>query len=729
MPSRRTIVALSLVLLGILCLAYLGTRRPVTRIAFLHTPDNVHIHQVYGGHSLTQHTAFQKPSLDGIAIIIDSQSSQINPTEEIILHVFTQDSNEELRTIIRPFGDIVQAIPRKVDEVQEYSAVYFPFDVIEGIPNEPLKFTLEAPTLSKLNALRVRYQSDATTLPGGEVFEISDHKQGNLGFVLYERPFLSTLAVEWFTSDEHSYVIPSLLVILAAIVVIWKIGLPSQVVGVTVNPASAKWVGLIFVLLAAGIFYPALNMFYFHDDLALLARAKEFQEISPSRILLAHTYLEQDPYSRFNFHFWRPISAGVYSWIVLNTLYGLPSLAFLLNVVLAAATATLLYIVAIEIFSNRLLAFLSASVWLFHPSKIKTLYWWSANHDILAGLFAALSLVLFAWWRKTGRTRYLWASMFGLTLGVWSKEHIFFLPLVLASFEYFFGGKTVRSTVQAISPFLILTGILLCIRALVFSDPSVLPIDPTDKTYALEVSPHTFGVNLIGYTGTVGLQWLWPAFAPGFGSIEDHLNYILDNMTKIPKPYYPGVAIIILFGLSAGAIYLKDDKRFRKLVFATIWWLSFFGPLLFLRNDWRERWVYLPLFGAALSVTTLVEFVPVRYRSGISATLVVITLLLGYMGARDSTRTQFYRDQANYIRVASSQFDAQVAKLTEASRVFLVGVLPDQTTSLNAYLFRLKDIPSPVPIIRTDMYPNNVTTNDIIIDMTGIEAYYPGYEQ
>lgn len=735
MASRHwhTAVVLLALLFGIGL--YGAIQRPASVITQLHTPDEKHIHQVFAGNWLAQRIAVPQNSIDGIRFWL-GENTTTSPDAVVTLHVRPAESDRDIRTVSGTFSQF-----RETAQLEHYDAtysllsspetIYFPFERITGSKNQAYDFVLTANTAS-LQAVRIRYESDEKKFPDGQSFSTQGPEQGNLGFVLYERPTVLTLLARWLFDPRHFLIWPAIGMMIFGIVWRWKRGdLYSHTYGFAWQTARWRNTSLVIavgmVIVAMAMYWPATHLFYYHDDLPLLARVKHFQEQGTAwKILTAHDYLETDEYSQFSFYFWRPVSAA-YTWLTYQAFELQTSLAYGLNLFLFALTSVGLVGIAYAYVRSRLAAVAAGVVWLAHSTKVGALYWWSESQDIVAGLFAVLAFLLYLMWRQAPKNRWLLGASLSLfAAGALSKEHVFVLPCIILAATLLESRPTIqhlRTAVRLAAPYIFVAGAVLALRTVALGDPTLPYIRRVDDTYAFTQSPTDVIQNLTAYAAWSAEHWLWPHLE----GIDAALGTMLWR-TRLQPPLYPGIILLASY-VVALLLWHRHAKVRHILLFSGAWWVLFLAPQLLLANDWRFRWLYLPTFGLALLIGFGIARVPLPRRKSIGAIAIIAFSVYGFWQARLPQRTLFYRDQSAYIRAATQQYEMQRSKADENSTLYLVGVVPHQETSLNAYLFRLLHPYYPLHIVRQNQPPQQLELHDIVIDMRGIDAYYPEHER
>lgn len=728
---------------------YLAFQRPWRFISFVHTPDDKHIHQVFGEEHITQRFIVPTESLAGIDLFIDSR--QLPPTDTpLILHVRSANDTVDIRTVQSTFQDIYQpaaSFEQYTDEVTlriTAPTLRFMFEPIMGAKGNMLDIMIEAPSAKKAQAIRLRYESDREKYLAGESFSDTEEKSGNIGFAIYEQPPLALLIWRWLLNRENVLVWIGGFLVAIGLWGLWILRRTSYHL-----ESSPLWIerwrgvswreflpwALIILVSTVAIFWPATRLFFFHDDLAVMARVKHFSVTSPLLLFSGHHYVDVDEHSSFVFRFYRPVSFVLYPWLLWLLVGTYIPAYYFLNLLLLALLGNGLFIVSFFFLKSPPPALIATLVWLVHSTKVGTAYWWSSVQDILASIFALAAFILYTHTRSKPSARKWIAVGVLFFLALLSKEHVTVLPLAVLLSEILFTERKeqwwpwMRPHLYRLTPFVLVAGFFLIIRAVMMGDPT-LPHDPfVDNTYAMSASPLIFARNSIVYAAWSAEEWLWPKNIP-FKQAEVALEEWMARR-KIDPPFYPGVVLIVVY-LTLLAVWWKKKETRALLLFAATWWVLFLAPNLLMLYDWRFRWLMLSIWGMGLAIAAVVTFLASRYkevRSTIYLTTVLILIFYGFTIARHPERTRFYTEQASYARAAYDQLQQQEERLQSDSVIYLIGVKPEQATSLSAYLFRFF---SPRPfshISRSDTVPDTIGEHDIIIDMTGLDAYYPEYER
>ncbi|MEX0650116.1 MAG: hypothetical protein WD200_03880 [Candidatus Andersenbacteria bacterium] len=713
-----------IIILGLLILSSFVRLHP--RATLTHTPDDKHLHQVFGRHRITQQIVAPTDTLAGLELFVDENS--LTPADApLFLHVRLAGTDEDIRTV-----------KQSIAKTQHGERLVFAFERIENTHDRAYEFELEAPSLNQSQALRIRYQTDASKYPLGRSWSSDEAKQGSLGFVVIEEPSALAIIARWIIDSDNFLVWPSIAAMIfgilgwhyqknAARAETWWHDRWNHV------PRKHLFFWFLGILTATFFLYwPALQQFYYHDDLALLARGIQFTSEHPWEIISARAYLETDPYSQFALPFWRPLSAGIYP-LVTFFLFKLNSVAvFALHLLLTGITGGLLFLLALLYLQKPIVSGLTVTFWLAHSSKVGALYWWSSSQDILASLLILTSILLYSYWRSYPSKRVvLYGAISTAALAMLSKEHAILAPLIIWIFCEFppllqaWKKKYLVASFIRIAPFVFTAGIYLALRTIAFSDQTLPELFRNDTTYEMATSVSKIAQNFVTYGAWSAEQWIWPENI--FNGLDGALGSWMWEI-KIQKPLYPGIIALIALLLLPILFWKKTNIR-TNLLLGTAWWLLFLGPTLFLNHQWDARWLYMPIFGVGFILGVLFLLLKPQLRNPLVILSIVALLGYGFWQARDEEHTKFSREQAAYSRVAFNQFKDQKHVLNADSKVVVVGVTPHQTTSVNAYLFRLAGMPANTPLIRTDRMPTEFSEHDIVIDMSDYDAFYPHYDQ
>jgi hypothetical protein len=725
MPLPKTSLQAIILSLLLLMLCGIFSMRTLERVAITQTPDSTHVHQIYAGYDLSEEFTSQARGLSGIGIFAECENlhEQLTVKLEELLNARILSQTQ---TTVANAGHI--EIPRQASSA-----------------GKRYKVTFSAPNTPKSHAIKVEYESDATKYSDVVVSQNNQTKQGSLGFIQYERPTIALSIARWLALPHQRGLWAGVVVVMISFVLRKRIH-PTQPPlekgrRSTYSPPFQGGVrgGAYFLLIVIAclvIYWPATHLFFYSDDVPILARIPAMLQTNPLLLLTPHRILDADPTSQFGFDFYRPISFSLYP-LLLHVLFS-PNAAlyYFLNILLFAGIACCLFIVGKRITKSIPAGLLITALWVSHSSKLGLLYWWSSVQDLLASLFAMLSVVLYFKWKDSGNSRIHITSIIVFAVALFSKEYIIVTPIIIGLLELLEGKISrinILQTLRNLLPYIITAGIFLIINTAVLGDPTLPAHKHTDQTYSLSINPVNIIRNIVVYASFTAEKKLWPQTSLT-QTFENYSSNILELWRlKTSGPYYSGV-FIILIAFICLIIFWKDIKSRNILLFGIFWWILFISPFLLFTSDWRARWLTLSTFGSSLFVVTILQKIIPKKTYLIWYVLICIALLYGFNIARDPQLTKFFQEQSAYTHEAYNQLKTQEIHISDEKRIILIGITPDQQTSLNAYLFRLYAKNPNADIIYAkslESLPREALgqSGDVIINMTGIIPYYPESEK
>ena len=119
----------------------------------------------------------------------------------------------------------------------------------------------------------------------------------------------------------------------------------------------------------------------------------------------------------------------------------------LTNLVLHLCNVTLIFLLAQQIFKNKLTAALMALLFAIHPLNVDTVSWISARSNLLATLFFFLALLFYMQYLEKKRTTWLIMVVVSFFLSLLSKSAGIMLPLTLLLIDYLIKRKITRKVI------------------------------------------------------------------------------------------------------------------------------------------------------------------------------------------------------------------------------------------------------------------------------------------
>ena len=248
------------------------------------------------------------------------------------------------------------------------------------------------------------------------------------------------------------------------------------------------YIVLILAAITLIVFYPALGFFFSRDDFGFFPRAS-YQWWDLQHILA--------PYVGW---FYRPVSQQLFFYLGYKA-FGLNAFWFhIINVFFHFLNSVLLYLIILRLTKNKLASLVGASFFVANRVHLMSVYWISAFSEVGAAFFYFLTFLLFLRYLDTKKLIYIFVSLPLFILGLFSKEMLVTIPLVMALYLLIFGKfqKTKGWFIQngkIIAPYLLLTLAFL----IFYKKFVILPTGP----YTLDFSPITAAKTAFRYLAGV----------------------------------------------------------------------------------------------------------------------------------------------------------------------------------------------------------------------------------
>lgn len=269
----------------------------------------------------------------------------------------------------------------------------------------------------------------------------------------------------------------------------------------------------------------------------------------------------------------------------------------IVNGVLHAANAVLLFLALSLMTGSRGPSALVAAFFALHPLRVESVAWVSERKDVLSGFFWMLTLLAYlSYVRAPGVRRYLLVFT-ALALGLMAKPMLVSLPLVLLLLDLWPLGRWQRSSAGR----LVVEKLPLLGLALVSSALTLVAQQRTGAIGTLADIP--FGLRvanaLVAYVSYLG-KTLWPtslaAFYPHPALISD------DAASALLGPAVgAGLLLLVVSGLAAYTI-----RRRPYFAVGWAWFLITLFPVIGILQvgvqAMADRYAYLPLVGIYIAV-------------------------------------------------------------------------------------------------------------------------------
>ncbi len=217
----------------------------------------------------------------------------------------------------------------------------------------------------------------------------------------------------------------------------------------------------IFLLLLTGIIYSnSLLSGFVWDDKPLIIRKQAFFS-HPSNVFDLLDSADTD-FSNVKTPYYRPLNS--LSYMLDHYLWGVhPFWYHLENVLLHVLVVALFYLLLLEVFEDRRLAFFAAVLFAVYPVNAETVDFVSARNTLFCALFSLASLLFLA----KGGPKWTILSLVAYFLALLGKEPAVVLPFFLLSMMIAPGGDKFKIKKSVLAGFFAVTGIYFIIRHLV----------------------------------------------------------------------------------------------------------------------------------------------------------------------------------------------------------------------------------------------------------------------
>ncbi len=267
----------------------------------------------------------------------------------------------------------------------------------------------------------------------------------------------------------------------------------------------------------------------------------------------------------------------------------------LVNILLHAANAVLLFWALVRLTGRRWPCFFAAALFAWHPTRVEAVAWITARKDVLSGLFFMLSLLAYSRHVRRPSAGRMAAVAGCMLAGLLSKAILIVLPPLLLVLDYWplkraqrlWGRKAWREWTPLLlekTPLIVLAAVFMAINLRTH-------VSGTGAELAL---PAATRLGLIAPNVMAYLRIL---------AVPVRLNVIYPDSNAVVWPVALGAAVLLLAVTLAG---LGQRKKRPWLLAGWLWFLV--GLLPILRGvrlglaQYADRWTYLPLIGLGIAL-------------------------------------------------------------------------------------------------------------------------------
>lgn len=365
-------------------------------------------------------------------------------------------------------------------------------------------------------------------------------------------------------------------------------------------------------LFAVGLYINTIGHDYAFDDTAVLSHAKYGLKELFTNDLFSPVYGQPlDIGVR-----WRPLL--VLTFAIENELFGSsPFIGHAINVILYGFAAIVLFIILLKMFPKaHLLAFVSTLIFIAHPLHTEVVANIKSRDEILAFLFLMLTFFFLIKFTNSDKKKYLGYGCLTYSLALLSKEISITFLAIIPLFLFCFTNKNWKQSFILVSPFFILVGAYLALRASIFFGYII----GDQNQDALE--NHFYGVPLANKFATIfyimGKYFRLLCF-PHSLACDYSFNQIPITNWMDPGAYLPALLCLVFLGFAVKTIWnfrkTTDESQLtsdRWTVFLAFCILFYFITLSITSNAFfnigapmAERFLFLPSLGFAIAVAII----------------------------------------------------------------------------------------------------------------------------
>ncbi|ACH38134.1 TPR domain protein [Citrifermentans bemidjiense Bem] len=290
-------------------------------------------------------------------------------------------------------------------------------------------------------------------------------------------------------------------------------------------------------------------------------------------------------------------------------LFGLhPAGHHLMNVVIHAAAALLLFLFLVRTVGGVWLGFSVAALFALHPLHVESVAWVAERKDVLSCLLMLVSLHFWVSYVKRPGPRPYLGALLAFVAGLMAKPMLVTLPVVLLLLDYWpfrrlfsevdAGGAGVGSARATPLFVLMKEKIPFFLFSALSSIITIYGQQHGGAMATLAKAPIYLRVenSLVAYAKYLGLM-LWPR----------GLAILYPFPQSVPL-WQPAAAVLILAVLTAAVFILR--RRYPYLVTGWLWYLVTLLPVIGLiqvgGQSTADRYTYIPLIGIFLAICCLV---------------------------------------------------------------------------------------------------------------------------
>jgi len=354
------------------------------------------------------------------------------------------------------------------------------------------------------------------------------------------------------------------------------------------NSSISYFIALAIFIISYALYYNSLNNDFVWDDIVLIKENRYLKSYKYLPNILTENFGAGSEYSTGDFNaFYRPLAMISY-WMDYHLWGYNPTGYHFTNILIHALTGIVIYLLILKLFSDPVLAVLSAFLFIIHPIQTEAVAYIGVRQDPLAAFFLFLTLLLYIYYRKTDRLSFYRFSFLCYFLALLSKEISAVFPLIFLLYEYCFAALNKKS-LKRILPFFLAAGAFILLKFTAFSFESE---KLRGNTIGIWYRVNGFWKSITEYLGLLILP------------INQHMEY------GMKKFYFLSTGVITGVILTALLLYIafRAKKKHPIISFSILWFfinLLPFTGIYPINSYMAERWLYVPSLGFFIAIAYL----------------------------------------------------------------------------------------------------------------------------
>lgn len=422
---------------------------------------------------------------------------------------------------------------------------------------------------------------------------------------------------------------------------------------------SGFMIGLYLFVILCSAFLPSLSNFFVADDFTWLHWAA-----TATLPDVGGYFIEAQ-----NF-FYRPLSKSLvvllYSFLSFQ-----PGGYHMFTLVLHFLAVIAVYLLATKLLKNKFLGFLTAIIFLLHPSHSENIYWFSTISVTLGTVFILYAVYSFIQFREQKSTKAIFSYLGAFLLSIFafiSYEIAVILPILFIAVDLLI-AKPKRSwkIVWQHLAFVALVPLYFVVRHLshAFSGGG-------DYSYSItNFIPNLLG-NIFGY---VGLFLAGHNFLPFYNALRENFSDKLPVFILITVLIVTIVVIVVITFKKQFYAYSKRPLG-KSVTFGFVFALIALVPFLPMGNI-AERYLYLASFGLALAFIALLQSLMTtitapQSRQNIISMLIIVTIIGGLYHLENSQENKKWQKAGEITKNTLSLFRTDYPNLKGYSNIYFV---------------------------------------------------------